>query len=135
MINYQKTTLLIAVVVIAVLSTAAMISPGKYKNLKVLPQDISEKKLDSIMDSYNKALKVSCDFCHSKKQALFSIAPATNELDYALDNSMKENAREMIRMTIGINKSNFYFDSTSRPEYLRVVHCNTCHRGNPIPEE
>ncbi|MEO6488439.1 MAG: c-type cytochrome [Ferruginibacter sp.] len=129
----QKTTLLITIISLAIFGTAATLTPGKFKNLKVLPQDISERQLDSIMQSYDKALNVSCDFCHVQKKDMFSIAPVTRELDFSIDDSMKENARKMIRLTIDINKTYFYFDSTVKPEYLNVVRCNTCHRGNPFP--
>lgn len=101
---------------------------GKYKNLKVLPKDITEAKMDSIMNSYNKALGIGCSFCHSP------MAGYADSLDYAADkNEMKENARSMIRMTIDINKKNFYYDTTIRPEYLNIVNCRTCHRGEPYP--
>jgi Photosynthetic reaction centre cytochrome C subunit len=135
MAHNQKTITLITLVSLAVMATAATITTGKkYKNLKVLPQDISERKLDSIMGAYTKALKVSCDFCHvPPKKDTFSITPVTDELDFALDNEMKENARKMMRMTIDINKNYFYFNSTVKPEYLNVISCNTCHRGNPYP--
>ncbi len=110
---------------------AAVKAPvGKYKNLKILPQDISEQKLDSIMESYSKALGVSCSFCHTE------IKNFPDSLDYASDdNTMKENAREMMRMTILINKTYFYFDKNEKPEYLKVVNCKTCHRGEPMPED
>lgn len=102
----------------------------KHKNLQILPKDISDQKLDSIMQSYNKALGMGCGFCHSPLDGF------TDSLDYAADkNEMKENARKMMRMTIEINKSNFYFDKSQRPEYLNVVSCNTCHRGEPYPEQ
>jgi hypothetical protein len=132
--NSKKFTFL-SIVAIAIITTASTISPrGKFKNLKILPQDISEKKLDSIMDAYSKALKVNCDFCHvPPKKDMFNIANSNQEMDYSLDNDMKEKARNMMRLTIDINKKYFYNDSLQRPEYLRVVHCNTCHRGNPIP--
>jgi hypothetical protein len=135
MAHNKKKIILVAIISLAIMTTAATITKGKkYKNLKILPQDISEKKLDSIMDSYAKALKVSCDFCHvPPKKDMFSVTPATNETDFSLDNEMKENARRMMRMTIELNKKYFYFDSTAKPEYLNVVHCNTCHRGNPYP--
>ena len=119
---------------LAILVTAATITPNKkYKNLKVLPQDISERQLDSIMKAYNQALNVSCDFCHVKPKDMLGIAPVTDTLDYALDNIMKEDARRMIRLTININKTYFNSDSTARPEFLNTVSCNTCHRGNPFP--
>lgn len=103
---------------------------GKYKNLKILPQDISEKTMDSLMDAYSKALGVGCSFCHKQVESL------PDSLDYASDeNSMKENAREMMRMTILINKTYFHFDKNQNPEYLSVVSCKTCHRGEVMPEE
>ncbi len=135
MAHPTKTTTVLTILLLALTGIGAAIGTGKtYKNLKVLPQDISEKQLDSIMHAYNKALKVTCDFCHSKaKKDPFSLVPAKDELDFSLDNEMKENARQMIRMTIDINKRYFYFDSLVRPEYLKVVSCNSCHRGNPHP--
>ena len=121
-----KTITLLSLLCFAVIAIAASITTkGRYKNLKILPQDISEKKMDSIMEAYSKALNVSCDFCHTKTKS--------DTLDFALDNGMKENARKMITLTINLNKEYFYFDSTIRPEYLNVVSCNTCHRGNPYP--
>lgn len=103
--------------------------PAEHKNLKVLPQDISKQKLDSIMESYTKALGVSCSFCHTE------VKDFPDSLDYISDsNPMKENAREMMRMTILINKTYFHFDKNEKPEYLKVVNCKTCHRGEPYPE-
>lgn len=105
----------------------------KERNLKVLPKDISDAKLDSIMNSYNKALGVSCDFCHSKLPVLAFGSKDT--LNYASDNNpMKENARDMIRLVIDINSKYFYFDKNQRPEYLHTVTCITCHQRQPIPE-
>jgi hypothetical protein len=110
---------------------------GNYKNLQVLPKYISEKQLDSIMDSYNAALKVSCDFCHTKSTDAGNLLFSGNNapLDFAADNGMKEEARRMMRLTIDVNKRYFNNDTLSkRPDYLlNVVTCNTCHRGNPYP--
>lgn len=113
------------------ISVAAVNRPrAKERNLKILPEDISEQKLDSIMKSYNIALGVKCDFCH---------VPATgfkDSLDYASDREpMKEEARKMMRMTIDINKQNFWYNKSERPEYLHTVTCKTCHRGEPFPPE
>lgn len=109
---------------------AAMKGPaGDHKNLKILPSDISDEKLDSIMQSYNKALGVSCDFCH---------APGNlpDSLDYASDKlPMKENAREMMKMTLHINKTFFYFDKNQKPEDITIVRCMTCHHGVAYPVE
>lgn len=100
------------------------------RNLKVLPADISDQKLDSIMHTYNKALGVKCGFCH------VPVKNIPDSLDYASDaEPMKEEARKMMRMTIDINKNHFYFDKSIRPEYLHVVTCKTCHQGEPFPPE
>jgi Photosynthetic reaction centre cytochrome C subunit len=59
-----------------------------------------------------------------------------DSINYASDaEPMKENAREMMRMTITVNTKYFYFDKTIKPEYLNIVHCKTCHRGEPVPIE
>lgn len=102
---------------------------GNHKNLQVLPKDISEQQLDSIMKTFNTALSVECKFCHVPLKTF------PGGLDYASDaEPMKENARKMLRMTIEINKTYFSFDTIQTPKYLSVVHCNTCHRGEAFPE-
>jgi hypothetical protein len=133
----SKPSILIAFIAIAVFITAANIGPkGKYKNLQVLPVDISETKLDSIMNSYCKALHVDCEFCHVTTKDPFNfVSPNTDTIDFAKDGKMKDEARKMIRMMIDINKNNFYYDKNIRPEYLNAVSCNTCHRGNAFPLE
>jgi Photosynthetic reaction centre cytochrome C subunit len=115
-----------------ILSVAAVNAPSqKLRNLKVLPKDISDARLDSIMQTFNKALGVKCDFCHAK--AKFTIA--NDNLDYFSDaEPMKNNAREMMEMTIHINKTYFNFADNQTPDYLlNVITCKTCHRGEPFP--
>lgn len=124
----QFITVFALTILVAAGMAATHLPQAKHRNLQILPQDISDQQLDSIMQSYNKALNVSCAFCHA------AVPGFPDSLDYASDqNRMKENAREMLRMTIHINKTWFYFDKTRRPEYLNVVHCMTCHRGNAYP--
>lgn len=110
---------------------AAVNTPiNKARNLKVLPKDISDAKLDSIMQTYNIALGVKCNFCHVPMKNI------ADSLNYASDaEPMKENARDMMRMVIDINKNHFYFDKNEQPEYLHTVTCKTCHRGEPFPPE
>lgn len=137
MFTRKKALAVLSLIGIIVFASSNMLPPKKnFTNLQVLPQDISGRRLDSIMDSYNRALKVSCDFCHSKQQDLTGLSPANDApLDFAADNGMKETARRMMRLTIDINKKHFNFDSTAKkPDYLlNVITCNTCHRGNPYP--
>ena len=117
---------------LGILVTAA-VTAGNFtsgRNLKVLPADISDAKLDSIMQTYNKALGVKCEFCHVPVKGI------PDSLDYAADTEpMKEEARKMMRMTIELNKNYFYFDKSIRPEYLNVITCKTCHQGEPFPPE
>ena len=125
--------------IITTLTLAALVSGGvaavnspknKDRNLKVLPKDISDAKLDSIMQTYNIALGVQCAFCH------VPVKNIKDSLDYASDaEPMKEEARKMMRMTIYINKTNFHFDKKVQPEYLHTVTCKTCHQGEPFPPE
>jgi len=128
----SKLTITIVILLLTVIAgIAAVTFPNmKHKNLKVLPGDISDQKLDSIMNTYTKALGVDCKFCH---------VPVTNfpdSLDFASDaEPMKENARDMMRMTIYLNKTYFHYDTSTRPEYLNVITCKTCHRGEPFPPE
>jgi hypothetical protein len=119
---------LIAFVTLGV--TIASRPSQKERNLKVLPKDISDAKLDSIMQTYNKALGVTCGFCHVKVQGF------TDSLDFASDkHHHKDKAREMIRMTIDINQKYFPYQPGERPEYLNTITCITCHRGQEFPPE
>ncbi len=115
-----------------VLAGMAAIKPvvQEDRNLKVLPKNISDAKLDSIMQTYNIALGVKCNFCHVPRRFM------PDSLDYVSDaEPMKENARKMMKMVIHINKTNFYFNKEEEPEYLHTVTCKTCHRGEPFPPE
>ena len=114
--------------IFVMLGTAASRMQKNARNLQVLPKDISDHMLDSIMQTYNKALGVNCDFCHSSSK----LQP--DNLDFASDsNGRKETARWMMRLTIDINKRHFNYDTALRPEYLKVITCKTCHRGHAFP--
>ena len=103
---------------------------GKFKNLKVLPKDISEQTMDSVMNEFEKALGVGCDFCHVKP------ADSTAQWDMALDDKPEKNiARKMIEMSNKINKD--FFNATTKygdENAVLEIHCVTCHHGDPHPE-
>jgi len=138
---HQKKIIAFASLSLFVLLGVAAVKPPSQKNsssgqmpiernLKVLPKDISDAKLDSIMQTYNIALGVKCNFCHVPSFINKEV------LDYASDREpMKEEGRKMMRMTIDINKKNFHYNKEDRPEYLHVVTCKTCHRGEAYPSE
>ena len=129
---HKKKIIVFSALSVFVLLGVAAVKPKfqQDRNLKVLPKDISDVKLDSIMQTYNIALGVKCNFCH--------VPSIINKevLDYASDKEpMKEEGRKMMRMTIDINKKNFHYNKEDRPEYLHVVTCKTCHRGEAFPPE
>jgi len=88
-----------------------------FKNLKVLPQDISKDSLMGLMKSYNKALGVKCNHCHSKDKSADDV--------YA-----KEITRHMIKMTDELNEKAF---NPIGPEFQNAINCATCHRGSTSP--
>ncbi len=99
--------------------------PPKFKNLKVLPKNISEAALDKIMDNFNYSLGVSCDYCHAKSDK-------PDELKFASDAKAEKNmARKMMLMTYDLNIK--YFSATKDRLALQTVSCITCHRQNPYP--
>jgi len=124
----KKMIVFFGLAVFMIIAMAAM-KPVKgrddFKNLQILPKNISVDSLNGIMDSYKKALGVNCGFCHVMKDK--------NGLeDYASDdNRHKNQARDMMRMTMDINKK--YFPSGAK--YIETVNCNTCHQGRSEPPE
>jgi Photosynthetic reaction centre cytochrome C subunit len=131
MADQKKFVTSLVLVSIIGLCVAAIKAPEeKKRNLKVLPRNISNEKLDSIMHSYNIALGVKCNFCH------VAAKNAIDSLDFASDaEPMKANARKMMRMVIDLNKNYFWFNRNDTAEYLNTVKCKTCHRGAEFPPE
>lgn len=98
-----------------------------WKNLKVLPKDISEKELDKVMDEWRDALGVRCGFCHARDNA-------TNKTDFASDAKPEKNAaREMMKMTAKINKK-FFKGEKDEKDMTAAITCYVCHHGNAHPE-
>ena len=126
--NLYLVTLGLAVFVIAGSAFSPSVNFQK-RNLKVLPKNISNEKLDSIMNSFERALGVKCNFCHVKSK----LDPEKLEYD-SDDKPEKEIARKMMIMTDEINKKYFNFNETEDPEIIQSVLCITCHRGEPHPE-
>lgn len=130
-VNRKMTVIsaLIIIVMIGVAGTTPPLHKGEFKNLKVLPKDISKEALDKIMKvQFEKALDVSCSYCHVKE-------PGSTEFDYASDKKQeKEISRSMMRMTLQINKDNFEVKQPLIGDSLMIVTCYTCHRGTPYPE-
>lgn len=112
-------------------SEAAYKPLSDWKNLKVLPKDISKDSLDYLMEGYSAALSVKCSHCHSPKK------DNPRKLDFANDDKIeKEIARGMIKMTNDLNENYFkpHFPDP-KPKQVHVVNCVMCHRGSVNPEK
>jgi hypothetical protein len=105
--------------------------PGsnKERNLKVLPKDISNADLDSVMEVYSKALNVACAFCHAESKTI------KDDIDYASDDKPeKEITRMMMKLTAAVNKDYFDYTIVYKAGEKMAVSCYTCHDGFPRPE-
>jgi 5-methylcytosine-specific restriction endonuclease McrA len=99
-----------------------------YKNLKVLPKDITKDQMDSVMHHFAASLNVKCNFCHMRNEE-------AKTWDFASDeNKHKLIARSMMKMTDKINDK--YFDVSGGKKNLDaqlMVTCYTCHHGATDP--
>lgn len=123
---------LLAAVVFISTTSMQQVKPAeekKFKNLKVLPKDISEKQLDAVMENWSRSLGVRCGFCHARNEE-------TKKMDWALDTKPeKQMARDMFRMTADINKKYFNAGKDSTGMIMEMgINCNMCHKGNAHPE-
>ena len=72
-----------------------------FMNLQILPKDISDHDLDSVMHHFTASLGVRCNFCHVLNQD-------TKKMDFPADDKPeKKIARKMMLMAIDINKNYF----------------------------
>lgn len=102
-------------------------SQEPFKNLQVLPKNISHEALDSLMKSFRTALGVRCNFCH------VSVPGTPPKMDFASDDKEeKRTARKMIKMVLGINKKYFHKKATITSTALSVT-CASCHNGKEKP--
>jgi hypothetical protein len=100
-----------------------------YKNLQVLSKKISDKDMDFVMESFNADLGVNCMFCHVHYEKGYEFS-----FDYASDSLRnKRIARDMLRMTMKLNKKYFNTKLTSLMTTRSRFWCKTCHQGKPVP--
>lgn len=87
-----------------------------HKNIKALT-GMPDSQFRPMMNYFNAALGVQCNFCHVQKDG---------KMDFVSDeHEHKGIARNMIKMVQDINKNTF--------EGKVTVSCQTCHQGRPIP--
>lgn len=121
--HFQTKIKAIAICAFAVFASAFFLPKGstqtkvesagqRFKNIKVL-NDMPADQLGKVMNIFSASLGKDCNFCHVGE-------------DFEKDTKKeKATAREMIKMTFGINKDHF----KGRPE----VTCNSCHNGHEQP--
>src|SRR5215212_11692736 len=122
----KKTFSIIFGLIVFISITAAFTyDEPKFKNLKILPKNISERAMDSIMHHYSVSLNVGCDFCHVHNTL-------RDTWDMASDaKHEKLIARKMMTMTTAINK--IYFPSEAgAKDQIQTITCYTCHKGEVI---
>ena len=120
--------------------TSQTASPAGFRNLQVLPRDISREQLLTIMRTFTRSLGVKCNHCH-----VVTATTPKEELDFPSDaKEEKRVARVMIQMTRQINGEwlerveqaeghEEEAEAAAAPAQMRVG-CWTCHRGQPEPE-
>lgn len=97
-----------------------------FRNLKVLPQNITREELMLTMRRFNQALGVDCDYCHVVRKS----DDGQWTPDFPADEKReKEAGRVMILMTRRINES--YLSKI--PDAHVEVTCWTCHQGEAQP--
>ena len=128
----RKLTVIAALFIVVLIGAAGTTAPTHqdgFKNLKILPKDISKEALHDIMQNqFGDALGVRCDYCHAKQ-------PGSDHPDFASDaNEKKEIARYMMNMVLQLNKDNFKLEKPMIGDSLMVVTCYTCHHGATKPD-
>jgi hypothetical protein len=130
---YKKISVLFCLAGFSVIGILAAKPPKadkpQYKNLRILSKNISDADMDFVMESFSVNLGANCLFCHPGKQTgtEFSIDYVTDVLQN------KRIARDMLKMTIKLNKKYFNTTLTGLMNTRGKIWCKTCHQGSPVP--
>jgi hypothetical protein len=127
--KHNKAMVLLALAAFVLFGVAAVKQPqnDKFKNLQVLPKNISEDSLNKLMDYYSLSLKVDCKYCHVHDKKADTLIFDKD------DKPEKEITRNMMRMTADLNAKYFHFNEDVPVSEVQAVTCFTCHRGEPMP--
>jgi tetratricopeptide (TPR) repeat protein len=126
----KKSALFILLISIALVINAQ--AQGQFKNLQVLPKDISKDKLVEIMKSFTHGLGVRCNYCHVGEED-----QPLSTYEFESDKKPEKlKARIMINMTNDIN-SKYLSELSQFKNDVMKVKCITCHHGvaQPLPLE
>jgi hypothetical protein len=116
----------------------AVVANPEFKNLQVLPKDITHDQLIATMRGFTQALGVRCNECH-----VVTATEPRMQFDYAADAKPdKLAARVMIQTAMELNKRWIPKVKTALGEVQQPgqasemdVTCWTCHRGKKQPEK
>src|SRR6476620_12410062 len=129
MTAFPRKTIVVSVLLISMVAICVAFSAPperKYKNLKILSKNISEKELDSVMHTFTRGLGVRCDFCH--------VPTADRKMDFASDaKPEKKIARKMMKMATKINKKYFNYNKDDQGKMIQSLTCFSCHHGEQHP--
>src|SRR5450755_246000 len=131
MMRNKKGIVVLLVSLFIIVGIAATKPPEEhnFKNLKILPKNISKEDLDKVMDGFKAALGVKCGFCHAPSKDTTNHHP-----DFASDDKPEKNiARKMMKMTSKINKKYFSYNKNDQGVSVPTVQCMTCHHGKEHP--
>ena len=127
MIMRRKMLVLSLVVLVIAFGSLSFKDEPKFKNLKVLSKNITNDELEIVMKEFKTALGVKCNFCHAPSKT------DPKKMDFASDeNKHKDVARDMMRMSMKINKK--YFKENQNKDSIASISCFTCHRGDKEPK-
>lgn len=103
-------------------------------NLQVLPKDWTRQQVVMVMQGFNMALGVQCNYCHVEQAGAQPNEKGNIPIDGAPDTKQtKKTARVMMRMVGDINAK--FGSELGKPAADVVrVQCVTCHRGSAIPK-
>ena len=128
--KYIVAAALSAFVIAGVAFTAPNPPDEGFKNLKVLPKNTSHDQLEKIMHDFNRDLGVKCNFCHAPSK------DGSHHPDFVSDEKPEKSmAREMMRLTLKINKKYFQSKHPSFTDSTLTITCFTCHHGEAHPEQ
>jgi len=111
---------------------------SEFKNLQVLPQDITRDQLLATMRGFTRGLGVRCNHCH-----VVTATEPEEKLDFPADTKEEKRvARVMYQMAKEINgtwlqrveAAEGHAETTEAPAGPPRVSCWTCHRGKTEPE-
>jgi hypothetical protein len=120
-----------AFLMVGIAATSPQAPPDpQFKNLKILPKDISKEDLHKIMEGFNDALGVHCNFCHAPSKD-----PNQKFPDFPSDEKPEKNiARKMMKMAAKINKKFFSYAKNEPDADGPSITCGVCHNGKAHPE-